>query len=217
MDSTSVIVNEIFYSIQGESTYTGFPCIFVRLTGCNLRCAYCDTRYAYEEGREMTLREILEAVGQYDCKLVEVTGGEPLVQEGVYELMEELIGRSYRVLLETNGSLDAERVHPKIVRIIDLKCPGSGESDTIFWGNLDALRATDQIKFVLSDRRDYEWVKEMIGQYHLIDQVEAVLLSPVFERLKPEHLAAWMLEDGLNARLQLQLHKYIWEPDRRGV
>ena len=229
-------VNEIFYSIQGESTYTGWPCIFVRLTGCNLRCVYCDTQYAYEEGQERTIEEIIVEVRRHhnpriaDCRffnpkseirnpkspLVEITGGEPMLQEEVYPLMEGLFSEGYRVLLETNGSLDLSQVDERVIRIIDVKCPGSGMSDRVYWPNLEHLRSSDELKFVLSDRRDYEWARDVIARHQLPRQC-TVLLSAVFGRLSPRDVAEWILEDHLNVRLQLQWHKILWGPERRGV
>lgn len=209
-------VNEIFYSIQGESTYQGRPCAFVRLTGCNLRCRYCDTAYAYEEGEELTVENVLRRLRAYPCRLAEITGGEPLLQEDVYPLMEGLLAEGYEVLLETNGSLKAVRVPRNVVRIIDLKCPDSGESERIYWPNLEELRPTDQIKFVVSSHRDYDWAKDVM-ECHTLSDCVTVLLSPASGRMSPEELAEWILEDGLDVRLQLQLHKYIWSPKRRGV
>ncbi len=213
----SLLVNEIFYSVQGESTYAGMPCVFVRLTGCNLRCNYCDTEYAFYEGRVMAIDEIVRRVADYDCKLVEVTGGEPLLQANVHELIDELLRREFEVLLETSGSVDVGRVDPRVVKIMDLKCPGSGEVSRNLWHNLDFLTARDEVKFVLSDRRDYEWARDVIRRYELNRKVKAVLLSCAFGRLEPAQLAQWILADHLPVRLQLQLHKLIWSPDARGV
>ena len=209
-------VNEIFYSIQGESTYQGRPCAFVRLTGCNLRCHYCDTAYAYEEGEELTVEDVLRRLATYPCRLVEITGGEPLLQEDVYPLMERLLAEGYEVLLETNGSLRAVRVPEGVVRIMDLKCPDSGESESIYWPNLGELRSTDQIKFVVSSRRDYDWTKDVLTHHRLSDRA-TVLISPVSGQVAVEDVAEWILGDGLGVRLQLQLHKCIWPPERRGV
>ena len=209
-------VNEIFYSIQGESTYQGRPCTFVRLTGCNLRCRYCDTTYAYEEGEELEIEEVLRRLSAYPCRLVEITGGEPLLQEDVYPLMQGLLVEEYEVLLETNGSLSAARAPEGVVRIIDLKCPDSGESERIYWPNLEELRSTDQIKFVVSSRRDYDWAKDMLA-HHMLSDRATVLISPVFGQVSVEDVAGWILEDGVDVRLQPQLHKYIWPPERRGV
>jgi len=201
-------VNEIFKSIQGESSFAGLPCVFVRLAGCNLRCSYCDTTYAYEENTEITVDEILEKVKSFNCSLVEITGGEPLLQEKTYLLVNKLLDAGERVLIETNGSLDISRVDERAIRIMDLKCPGSGESDKTYWKNLDNLRQTDEVKFVLSNRQDYEWAKGVIEKYRLADKAK-VLLSVAFDRLAPETVVEWMLKDNLNVRFQLQLHKYI--------
>ena len=209
-------VNEIFYSIQGESSYAGWLCVFVRLTGCNLRCVYCDTRYAYEEGQERTVEEVMAEVKRHTCPLVEITGGEPMLQEEVYPLMEGLLSEGVRVLLETNGSLDLTQVDERVIRIIDVKCPGSGMSDRVYWPNLEHLRRSDELKFVLSDRRDYEWAKDVIARYELPLQC-TVLLSAAFGQLSPRDVVHWMLEDHLNVRFQLQGHKILWNPERRGV
>ena len=201
-------VNEIFKSIQGESSFAGLPCVFVRLAGCNLRCSYCDTTHAYEENTEIAVDEILEKVKSFNCPLVEITGGEPLLQEKTYLLLNKLLDAGERVLIETNGSLDISRVDERAIRIMDLKCPGSGESDKTYWKNLDNLRQTDEVKFVLSNRQDYEWAKGIIEKYRLADKAK-VLLSVAFDRLAPETVVEWMLKDNLNVRFQLQLHKYI--------
>ncbi|MFH1009053.1 MAG: 7-carboxy-7-deazaguanine synthase [Candidatus Latescibacterota bacterium] len=238
-------VNEMFYSIQGESTYAGWPCAFVRLTGCNLRCGYCDTPYAYQEGQERTIEQIMVQVKQlHDPKrcagrsqsanaeprcsqtetkelksrapLVEITGGEPMLQEGVHALMSALLLEGYRVLLETNGSLDLSGVDERVIRIIDVKCPGSGMSENVCWPNLALARESDEFKFVLSDRRDYQWAKAVLSDYQLSTRC-TVLLSTVFEELAPREVVQWILEDHLAVRFQLQMHKMIWSPDRRGV
>ncbi len=201
-------INEIFKSIQGESSFAGLPCVFVRLTGCNLRCSYCDTAYAYKEGSEISIDEILRRVKRFNCPLVEITGGEPLLQEETCFLVNKLLNAGERVLIETNGSLDIGRLDERAIRIVDLKCPGSGESDKTYWKNLDNLRQTDEVKFVLSNRQDYEWAKGVIEKYRLLDKAK-VLLSVAFDRLAPEKVVKWMLKDNLNVRFQLQLHKYI--------
>jgi 7-carboxy-7-deazaguanine synthase len=210
-------VNEIFYSIQGESTWAGCPCVFVRLTGCNLRCVWCDTAYAFYEGRQMGIGEIVERVRGFGGNLAEVTGGEPLLQKGVYALFDALIGENYTVMVETSGERDLGRVDPRVVKIMDLKCPGSGESGRNLWSNLACLTPRDEVKFVLADRRDYEWTRGVIGAHKLVARVNAVLLSPVFGRLRPADLAAWILEDRLAVRMQLQMHKQVWSPTARGV
>ncbi len=209
-------VNEIFFSIQGESVYAGLPCVFVRLTGCNLRCRYCDTQYAYEEGAEMSVADVIERVQAYRCRLVELTGGEPLLQPEVYDVMENLQSRGYHLLLETNGSVDVSRVDPRVIKIMDLKCPGSGESDKNLFSNFDHLTERDQIKFVVGSREDYLWAREVITDNRLAMRC-CLLMGPVYGHVAPRELAEWILKDGLQARLQLQLHKYIWEPDARGV
>ena len=211
-----LVVNEIFYSIQGESSHAGRPCVFIRLTYCNLRCSYCDTEYAFEEGTATSIDEILGTVRNHGCKLVEVTGGEPLVQENVYELFTRLCGEGYEVLLETGGSLDISRVDPRVKRIVDFKCPSSRMVKKIFWENVNHLKTGDEVKFVVGTREDYEWTREMI-RLHGIDGRCPVWMSVVFGELEPVLLAGWILEDRLNVRLQLQLHKYVWSPGQRGV
>lgn len=210
-------INEIFHSIQGESTYVGRPCVFVRLTACDLRCAWCDTPYAFVEGRKMSVDEVARDVAHYDCPLVEITGGEPLLQEDVYPLMQRLLDEGRTVLLETGGHLSVERVPPRVVKIIDVKCPGSGESAKNRWANLEHLDPRDQVKFVLLDRADYEFARDVLCRYALDRRVAAVLFSPVHGELEPKTLAEWVLADRLPVRVQLQLHKYIWGADARGV
>lgn len=210
-------VNEIFYSIQGESTRIGRPCVFVRLTACDLRCSWCDTPYAFHEGAKRSLDEVIAEVERYDCPLVEITGGEPLLQDEVYPLMEQLLARGRTVMLETGGHRPITRVPRAVVKIVDVKCPASGEAGRNNWGNLDALAPHDEVKFVLQDRADYEFARDVIGRYDLPSRSAAVLLSPVHGVLEPRLLSEWMLADHLPARLQLQLHKYIWPPDTRGV
>jgi 7-carboxy-7-deazaguanine synthase len=210
-------VNEIFYSIQGESTWAGRPCVFARLTGCNLRCVWCDTEYAFHEGHHMSIDEIVERIRGFRCKLVEVTGGEPLLQKGVYALFDALLAEDYTVLVETSGERDLSGVDSRVIKIMDLKCPGSGESDRNRWSNLDHLTARDEVKFVIADRCDYEWARGVIHTRDIPARVNAVLLSPVFGRLEPASLASWILEDRLPVRMQLQMHKHIWPPDTRGV
>ncbi len=222
VDAQTLMINEIFYSIQGESTHAGKPCVFVRLTYCNLRCVYCDTAYAFYEGSPMALCDVLKKVASYHCSLVEITGGEPLLQPAVLSLMKQLCDQGYQVLLETSGSRSVRRVDPRVIKIMDIKCPSSAMAHKNFPGNLDYLLPHDEVKFVLGDRRDYEWAKAFIRTHGLHQKVHAILFSPVFEWLAPATLANWMLEDHLqkqfpNVRLQLQLHKYIWSPDQRGV
>ena len=209
-------VNEIYRSIQGESSYVGLPCVFVRLTYCNLRCFYCDTKYAFYEGRDYSIQQILQEVTPFDCSLVEVTGGEPLLQDEVYPLMDQLVEKGYKVLLETSGSMDIDKVNPRVIKIMDLKCPSSGESHRNRYSNLGKLQSQDEVKFVIGDRNDYLWVKDILQNYCLSDRC-LVLLSTVFETLQPQQLAQWLLEDNLQVRFQLQIHKYIWDSTVRGV
>jgi 7-carboxy-7-deazaguanine synthase len=216
-------VNEIFHSIQGESTFAGEPCVFVRLTACDLRCSWCDTAYAFYEGRKMSVDDVLTEVERYDCPTVEVTGGEPLLQRDVYPLMSRLIESGKTVLLETGGHHSIEHVPPGVIRIVDVKCPGSGESEKMDWENLKRVTATDQVKFVIKDRADYEFARDIVngvGTTHgspLRDRVDAVLFSPVHGVMDAKELAAWILADRLPVRLQLQAHKFIWGADVRGV
>jgi 7-carboxy-7-deazaguanine synthase len=212
----SLIINEIFHSIQGESSHMGRPCVFVRLTYCNLRCSYCDTEYAFYEGKEMSLEDIMNEVRSYKCTLVEITGGEPLAQEGVHELMRLLCDEGHEVLLETGGSLDISRVDPRVKRIVDFKCPSSEMVKKNHWQNVDHLKRGDEVKFVIGDRQDFDWAVDMIGKHRLIERCP-VLMSCVFDVLQPVELAGWILESRLNVRFQLQMHKYIWEPATRGV
>ena len=209
-------VTEIFHSIQGESTHSGKPCVFVRLTGCSLRCDYCDTKYAYSGGREMSLPEVLAAVASYPARLVEITGGEPLEHEEVYPLMAALLDRRYTVMLETGGHVSIERVPKPVLKIIDIKTPDSGEGDTFRWENIGFAEPHDEFKFVIVSRRDYEWSREVVLQT-LRGRPNAVLFSPSHEELPARELAAWILEDNLPVRLQLQTHKYIWGAHVRAV
>jgi len=214
--SMALQVAEIFYSIQGESTYTGRPCVFVRLTGCNLRCRWCDTAYAFDGGERMTVEQVLERVRGYTCPLVEITGGEPLLQEEVHSLMDRLLSEGYEVLIETGGSLDLSRLDPRVVKIMDLKPPGSGMDRFNDLDNVRYLDRKDQIKFVVADRRDYEWARAAMAEHALAEKTQ-VLFSPAYGELDPRELAEWILADRLPARLQIQLHKVLWGPDRRGV
>ncbi len=214
-------VNEIFFSIQGESSYAGFPCAFVRLTGCNLRCSYCDTQYAYDEGDERAIEHVITAVERMPTRLVEITGGEPLLQSETHSLVTTLADRGYKVLIETNGSIPIRGIDPRATVIMDIKCPGSGMSEHVLWDNLDVLTPKDEVKFVLTDRADYEWALDIIGKNRLVGK-QAVHLSPAFGLLEPRQLASWMLESRAlkqnpNVRLQLQLHRYIWPSVERGV
>jgi len=223
-------VNEIFYSIQGESTWAGLPCVFIRLTGCHLRCGYCDTEYAFHEGARRTIDEILTEARRlgHDCPLYEVTGGEPLLQKPVHELMARLCDAGKTVLIETSGACDISVCDPRVIRIMDLKTPGSGEVDRNLWTNLDHLTTQDEVKFVLCSREDYEWARQVIREHQLADRVAAVLFSAAHEMppgrelsgcqgLALSDLAEWVLEDSLPVRIQTQLHKLIWGPDVKGV
>lgn len=230
MTTDTLKINEIFYSIQGESTRAGLPCVFVRLTACHLRCTYCDTEYAFHEGTRRSLDQILDQVTRIAprCRLAEITGGEPLLQPAVHPLMSALADRGYTVLLETSGACDISPCDHRVIRIMDLKTPGSGEAHRNHWPNLDHLTPRDEIKFVLTSREDYQWARDIITRHNLPDRVAAVLLSPVHET-PPGHdipgstglplrdLAQWLLEDNLHARIQTQLHKLIYDPTARGV
>jgi 7-carboxy-7-deazaguanine synthase len=210
-------VNEIFHSIQGESTHTGRPCVFVRLTACDLRCSWCDTSYAFTEGRKMSVDEVIAQVEGFGCDLVELTGGEPLLQREAYPLMERLLDSGHTVMVETGGHLSISDVPSRVIRIVDVKCPGSGESGRNHWPNLDVLTAQDEVKFVIRDRTDYEFARGVVVKHALVERTAAVLFSPVHDVLTAKELAAWILEDRLKVRLQLQAHKYIWGADVRGV
>jgi 7-carboxy-7-deazaguanine synthase len=210
-------VNEIFHSIQGESTHAGRLCVFVRLTACDLRCSWCDTPYAFHQGRKMTVDEVIDRIHAYGCDLVEVTGGEPLLQKDVYPLMERLLAEERTVLLETGGHRDATDVPDGVRRIIDVKCPASGEASKMHWPNLEHARPSDEVKFVIQDRVDYEYARDIAAKYRVAERCAAILFSPVHGVLDPKTLAGWMLADRGPARLQLQAHKYIWSPDTRGV
>lgn len=227
---TTLKVNEVFYSIQGESTWAGLPCVFIRLTGCHLRCGYCDTEYAFHEGTRRSVDDILDEAERLagDCELYEITGGEPLLQKGVHELMSRLCDAGKTVLIETSGACDISVCDPRIHRIMDLKTPGSGEVDRNLWANIDHLTPRDEVKFVLTSREDYEWARDVIDQHKLDKRVAAILVSSVHETppgkelpgsagLPLGDLAKWVLEDHLPVRLQMQLHKVIWEPNARGV
>jgi 7-carboxy-7-deazaguanine synthase len=210
-------VNEIFYSIQGESSWAGRPCVFVRLTGCNLRCRWCDTEYAFYEGAQLPVPEIVARVREYGCNLVEITGGEPMLQKGIHALIDTLLEEGFTVMLETSGERDLRGVDSRVVKIMDLKCPGSGESERNRWTNVDILAPHDEVKFVIADRGDYEWARSAITDHHISDKVRSVLMSPVHGEIAPDVLASWILEDGLPVRLQLQMHKQIWPSRTRGV
>ena len=216
MTGARVRITEIFHSIQGEASFAGRPCVFVRLTGCQMRCVWCDTAYAFHGGEWRTLDAVVEAVRAFGCPLVEVTGGEPLLQPGVHPLMTRLCDEGFEVLLETGGGLDIKSVDRRVRRIVDVKCPGSGESANNRWENLDDLRAGDELKFVIADRADYEWARETIAARALIRRCP-IHLAPVWGGLEPAELAAWILADRLAVRLSLQIHKLLWGPEARGV
>jgi 7-carboxy-7-deazaguanine synthase len=209
-------ITEIFHSIQGESSRVGQPCVFVRLTGCPLRCTWCDTEYAFHGGETMSLETILERVQSYECSLVEVTGGEPLHQPGALVLLQKLCDAGYQVMIETSGTFDISAIDSRVSIIMDVKCPGSGMTDRMRWANMEHLSHKDEVKFVLKDQADYEWAKDIIKRYSLGERC-AVLFSPVFGSLDLQPLAEWILSDRLPVRFQLQLHKLIWDPETRGV
>lgn len=209
-------VNEIFYSIQGESTMAGLPCIFIRLTHCNLRCSYCDTEYAFFEGTDFSVSEIISEVNKYGCNLVEITGGEPLLQKEVHILMKELCDLGFQVMIETGGSLPIKETDKRVKVIMDLKCPSSKMSDKNLYENIISLKQDDEIKFVIGNREDYDWSKDLIHKYSLTEKC-IVLFSNVYSDLEPIHLAEWILTDKLKVRFQIQMHKYIWNPAKRGV
>lgn len=210
-------ITEVYKSVQGESTWAGLPCIFVRTTGCNLRCSWCDSAYSFYGGAWMTLDQILARIGELDCKLVEITGGEPLLQPGVPLLAKMLLDRDCTVLVETSGERPIEVLPPGAIRIMDLKCPDSGECDRNRFENIAQLKPEDEVKFVLASRRDYEWAREQVRTHGLDKRVKAVLFSVVFGKLEPVQAVDWILEDKLPVRFQLQMHKFIWAPDTKGV
>ena len=212
----TLIINEIFFSIQGESTRIGLPCVFVRLTSCDLRCAWCDTAYAFNEGTEMSIDVILKKVEEYKCRLVEVTGGEPLLQANVHLLMKRLCDESYDVMIETGGHRDVSSIDSRVKRIMDIKCPGSLMKKRNHWDNIKSLTGQDEVKFVIANETDYEWAKKVIQKYNLAARC-TVLMSPVFGNIENRTLAEWILRDHLQVRFQLQIHKYIWDPTKRGV
>lgn len=210
------MVNEIYQSIQGESTYAGRPCVFVRTTGCNLRCRWCDTEYAFEAGTEKPLDAILDEVREFECPLVEVTGGEPLLQIESFALIRALLDEGYLVLVETSGAIAIDQVDPRAVIILDIKCPGSGMSATMRWENLSRLKEKDEVKFVIADETDYHWAKTVLQEYPSLRE-KIIHFSPVFGEMEPRQLAEWILRDRLSVRLQMQIHKRIWDPTMKGV
>ena len=221
-------INEVFFSIQGESTRAGRPCVFVRLSGCHLRCGYCDTEYAFREGQPREIDDLIAEVCSHPCDLVEVTGGEPLLQRRVHALMRRLCDLGKTVLVETSGACDISACDPRVVRIMDIKTPGSGESERMDWANIERLNERDEVKFVVCDRADYEWSRDVIRRHGLADRVNAVLMSAVFAQpagleiaghpgLPMQTLAEWIIADGLPVTMQTQLHKFIWGPQVRGV
>jgi len=209
-------INEIFFSIQGESTYAGLPCVFVRLTYCNLRCSYCDTEYSFHEGDWRDIDAIIQEVKSYGCNLVEITGGEPLLQDNVHDLMKRLCDDGFEVMLETGGHMDIGIVDQRVKRIMDIKCPSSGEHGKIYWQNIDHINTNDQIKFVIGTQEDYKFASKTIKKYNLENKC-ILLMSPVFGKIDFEKFAGWILRDRQKVRMQLQMHKYIWQPDKRGV
>ena len=210
-------VSEIFYSLQGESLYAGLPCAFVRLAGCNLRCRYCDTTYAYAGGATMEIPDIINKVESFNCQLIEVTGGEPLLQKNTPALVSNLLDRGHTVLIETNGTLDIQAIDPRCIRIVDIKCPGSGESAKTRFSNFEQLSPKDQVKFVITDRADYEYARNLLSDKWQNQPPVSVLFSPAFGMLDPAVLAEWILDGHLPVRLQLQLHKILWPTAERGV
>ena len=209
-------INEIYHSIQGESSFTGLPCIFIRLTYCNLRCSYCDSEYTFYEGTDMSIDKILNKIKKYSCKLVEVTGGEPLFQKNCIELLQKLVDLDYKVLLETSGSLTIKDVPKEVINIIDFKCPSSNMKKKNLWENINYLKPDDEVKFVIGNREDYDWAKNKIKKYNLTNTCK-VLMSPTYKEIEPGMITKWILEDNLNIRFQVQLHKEIWPEEERGV
>jgi len=210
-------VTESFKSIQGEGSFAGKLCSFVRLSGCNLRCSYCDTKYAYEKGDDLSIEEIVRKIKILKSNLVEITGGEPLLQKETFELIDTLIKQKYIVLIETNGTIGIENINQHAIIILDLKCPGSKMSVNTLWKNIEYLRKKDEVKFVIGDRKDYDWAKNVTAKYNLTQRVNHVHFSPVYSKLVPKELAEWICNDNLDVRMQIQIHKYIWDPNTRGV
>jgi len=217
MKEDTLVIHEIYASIQGESTFAGLPCTFVRTTGCNLRCTWCDTTQAFYGGTRMARADVLTRALATGTDLVELTGGEPLLQPGVFPLMRELCDRGRTVLVETSGEADVAHVDPRVHKIMDLKAPGSGESHRNRWSNLEHITERDEIKFVLSSRTDYEWMRDVVRSRDLRTRTPKLLASTVFGKLSPKDLVTWVMEDALHVRVQLQMHKYIWAPETQGV
>ena len=209
-------INEIYYSIQGESSFSGLPCVFIRFTYCNLRCSYCDTEYAFYEGKEIKISGIIKKIKSYKCNLVEITGGEPLIQKGCIELIKELQKLKKTVLIETGGSLPINKIPKKTHIILDLKCPSSNMEDRNLWSNIKYLNKKDEVKFVIGDLKDYKWSKKIINKYKLNKKC-SILFSPLYGKIKPKKIVEWMLKDNINGRFQIQLHKEIWDKDKKGV
>ena len=212
----SLKINQIYYSLQGESTNSGCPCIFIRLTYCNLRCSYCDTEYAFYDGKDMEITDIMSEIKRWDCNLVEVTGGEPLFQDECIDLLNELVNSNYEVMLETGGSLSISDVPKKVVKIVDFKCPSSGMVKKNLWSIVDDLQAHDEVKFVIGNREDFDWAKDRITEYSL-DKICTLLFSPTFGEIDPQQIVEWILAENLPVRMQLQMHKMIWSPEEKGV
>ena len=209
-------INEIYYSVQGESTHAGRPCIFIRLTYCNLRCTYCDSEYAFYEGKDMQITHIMNEIKQWDCNLVEVTGGEPLFQDKCINLLNEVVKSNYEVMLETGGSLSISDVPKKVIKIVDFKCPSSAMEKKNLWSIVDDLQPHDEVKFVIGNREDFDWAKDRIIEYSL-DKICTLLFSPTFGKIDPELIVEWILVENLPVRMQMQMHKMIWSPDKQGV
>lgn len=214
---TTLKINEIFLSIQGESTFAGLPCVFVRTTGCPLRCSWCDTKYAYKEGEKMALDAIMDQVLGYEVPLVEATGGEPLVQKGMLPLLTRLCDEGKTVLIETSGAIDIAPVDPRVHVIMDIKCPESAMTERMLWANIEHLKPKDEVKFVLTSREDYEFAQQTIREHNLAERCGSVLLSTAFGLVDRKDVVQWILDDHLPVRFQLQMHKFIWDPDARGV
>ena len=212
----SLKINEIYYSVQGESTHAGRPCIFIRLTYCNLRCSYCDTEYAFYDGKDMEITDIMSEIKQWDCNLVEVTGGEPLFQDECIDLLNELVNSNYEVMLETGGSLSISDVPKKVIKIVDFKCPSSKMEKKNLWFIVDDLKGHDEVKFVIGNREDFDWAKDRITEYSL-DKICTLLFSPTFGEIDPQQIVEWILAENLPVRMQLQMHKMIWSPEEKGV